>query len=85
MEFYSSVRPKALRLVLLIAIGALLQVPLFGQATGNVTGLVADSTGAVIPKAAVTLTDQLTGTNSQYGQQRPGSIRVSGCGTRNKL
>jgi hypothetical protein len=39
----------------------LAQTALHGQATGNVTGIVADSTGAVIPKATVVLTDLETG------------------------
>jgi hypothetical protein len=40
--------------VLLIATLLLLQSPPFGQATtGSVTGIVADSTGALIPNAEV--------------------------------
>ena len=35
---------------------------LFAQATGAISGHVADSTGAVIPGAAVTLTNEGTGT-----------------------
>ena len=49
-------------MVLFIALFVLPQSRLFGQeATGNVTGVVADKTGAVIPKAEVTLTDTQTG------------------------
>jgi Carboxypeptidase regulatory-like domain len=62
MEFFLRIRPKALLLVLLIAFVTLPQSPLFGQeSTGSVTGVVADSTGAVIPKALVVLTDAQTG------------------------
>ena len=61
MEHFSRIRPTASLLVMLTAVLLLAQSSLFGQATGNVTGVVADTTGAVIPKAAVTLTDALTG------------------------
>lgn len=50
---------------LLITVLLLLQSPLFGQATGNVIGVVADSSGAVIPGAAVVLTNEQNGTTRQ--------------------
>ncbi len=61
MELFLRIRPTAL-LLLLVAVLVPLQSPLLGQqATGNVTGVVADSSGAVIPNAEVTLTDAQTG------------------------
>jgi hypothetical protein len=64
MELFSRIRLTASLLVLLIAAFLLAQLPLVGQeTTGNVTGVVADSTGAVISKAVVVLTDQQTGTS----------------------
>lgn len=65
MELFSRIRPKASLLALLTTVLLLLQSPLFGQATtGNVTGVVTDTTGAVIPKATVVLTNGETGTTS---------------------
>ena len=61
MKFFSGNRPTASLLVMLTAVLLLAQTALFGQATGNVTGTVADTTGAVIPKATVALTDLQTG------------------------
>ena len=62
MEIFSRIRRKALLLVLLTAFVMLPEAPLFGQeSTGIVTGVVADTTGAVVPKAVVVLTDELTG------------------------
>jgi hypothetical protein len=66
MELYSRIRPTASLLVLLTTVLLLQQSPLFGQAsTGSVTGIVKDSTGAVIPKAAVVLTNEQNGTTSR--------------------
>jgi hypothetical protein len=63
MELFSKIRPTALLLVLIVTVLVLRQPPLPAQAsTGNVTGIVADTTGAVIPKADVVLTDKQTGT-----------------------
>jgi len=62
MKFFSGNRPTASLLVMLTAVILLAQTAVYGQATGNVTGVVADTTGAVIPKATVVLTDQETGT-----------------------
>lgn len=61
MKFFSRIRPTASLLVMLSAVILLAQSALYGQATGNVTGVVADTTGAVIPKATVTLVNQETG------------------------
>jgi hypothetical protein len=61
MKFFSGNRPTASLLVMLTAVLLLAQTAVYGQATGNVTGIAADTTGAVIPKAAVTLTDLQTG------------------------
>jgi hypothetical protein len=61
MKFFSGNRPTASLLVMLTAVLLLAQTALYGQATGNVTGVVADTTGAVIPKATVALTDLQTG------------------------
>ena len=62
MQTFSRIRPTASSLVLLVAVLLLPRTVLFAQqATGNVTGVVADTSEAVIPKAAVTLTDGNTG------------------------
>ena len=61
MKFFSGNRPTASLLVMLTAVLLLAQTAVYGQATGNVTGVVEDTTGAVIPKATVVLTDQETG------------------------
>src|SRR6266567_305287 len=62
MENFSRIRPTASLLVLLVAALLLPQAALFAQqATGNVTGVVADTSEAVIPKATVTLTEANTG------------------------
>lgn len=63
MEIFSRIRPTVSLLVVLIATLLMAQSPLWGQeSTGTVTGLVADTTGAVIPKAEVTLTNEQDGT-----------------------
>jgi hypothetical protein len=74
MELYSRIRPTASLLVLLTTV-LLLQSPLFGQATtGSVTGIVADSTGAVVPKAVVALTNGETGTTSKTVSNSAGAF-----------
>ena len=62
MELFSKIRPTASLLVLLVAVFVMSQSRLYGQATGNVTGVVADSLGARLPRATVVLTNQETGT-----------------------
>jgi hypothetical protein len=62
MELFSRIRPTTSLLVLLVAVFVLPQSRLYGQATGNVTGVVADTLGARLPKATVVLTNDQTGT-----------------------
>ena len=61
MKLFSGIGPKASLRAMLTAAILLAQTALYGQATGAVTGTVADTTGAVIPKAVVVLTNQETG------------------------
>lgn len=64
MELFSRIRPTASMLVLLVAVLGLTQPRLYSQqATGNVTGVVADSLGARLPEATVVLTNDETGTS----------------------
>jgi hypothetical protein len=78
MKFISGVRPTASLLVILATVFLLAQSKLFGQATGNVTGIVADSTGAIIPKAAVTLTDTATGVTRSTSSNSDGAFGFGG-------
>lgn len=61
MKLFSRIRSTATLPVLLATALLLLPLPSFGQATGTVTGIVADVTGAVIPNAAVVLTNEQNG------------------------
>jgi hypothetical protein len=88
MELFSRIRLTASLLVLLIAVFLLAQLPLMGQeTTGNVTGVVADVTGAVIPKAAVELFDQQTGTSRKAISNSTGAFAFASVlpGTNYKL
>ncbi len=68
MKFFSGNRPTASLLVMLTAVLLLAPMALYGQATGIVTGVVADTTGAVIPKAAVVLTDMASWNQAHHDQ-----------------
>ncbi|MFP5207068.1 MAG: carboxypeptidase-like regulatory domain-containing protein, partial [Acidobacteriota bacterium] len=48
------------------------------QATGNVTGIVKDSSGAVIPKATITLTNQSTGVARTTTSNSEGAFALAG-------
>ncbi|MGD0547625.1 MAG: carboxypeptidase-like regulatory domain-containing protein, partial [Terracidiphilus sp.] len=74
MEFFSRIRPTAWLLALLIAVLMLPQSLLYGQATGNVTGVVADKSGAVIPNATVVLTNGETGATLTKISNREGAF-----------
>jgi hypothetical protein len=56
----------------------ILSVPaLFAQGTGSITGTVRDNTGAVVPKAEVTLTDTSTGTSLHTTTNAEGEFLVA--------
>lgn len=78
MKFFSGIRPTASLLVIFATVFLLAQPKLFGQATGNVTGIVADTTGAVIPKASVTLTDTATGVKRSTTSNGDGAFAFGG-------
>ena len=78
MKFFSRIRPTASLLVMLAAVLLLAQSKLFAQATGTVSGVVADTTGAVIPKATVTLTDQATGVSRTTTSNSEGAFALAG-------
>jgi hypothetical protein len=50
---------------------------LFAQGTGSITGTVRDNTGAVVPKAEVTLTDTATGTSLHTTSNTEGEFLVA--------
>jgi len=78
MKFFSGNRPTASLLVVLTAVLMLAPMALRGQATGNVTGVVADTTGAVIPKAAVVLTDIASGIKRTTTSNGDGAFAFAG-------
>ncbi len=78
MKFFSRIRPTASLLVMLAGVLLLAQTKAFGQATGTVTGVVADTSGAVIPKATVTLTDQSTGVARSTTSNSDGDFAFAG-------
>jgi hypothetical protein len=78
MKFFSGNRPTASLLVMLTAVLLLAQTALHGQATGNVTGVVKDTTGAVIPKAEVTLTDLATEIKRTANSNGDGAFAFAG-------
>ncbi|MGB0064761.1 MAG: carboxypeptidase-like regulatory domain-containing protein, partial [Terracidiphilus sp.] len=77
MKFFSRIRPTALWLVTLTVL-FVAQTALFGQATGNVTGVVEDETGAVIPKATVVLTNMVNGTEITTTSNGAGAFAFAG-------
>jgi hypothetical protein len=78
MKFFSRIRPTATLLLMVAAVLLLTQTKLSGQATGDVTGVVKDTTGAVIPKANVTLTDQATGLARSETSNGDGAFAFAG-------
>lgn len=77
MKFFSRIRPTASLLVTLVLFLAA-QTALFGQATGSITGVVEDSTGAVIPKAVVVLTNLLNGSELTATSNGVGAFAFAG-------
>jgi hypothetical protein len=78
MKFFSGIRPTVSLLVMLTAVLLLAPSALYGQATGNVTGIVADTTGAVIPRAVVVLIDQQTGVKRTATSNGDGAFAFAG-------
>ena len=78
MKFFLGIRPTASLLVMLTAVLLLAQTALYGQATGNVTGIVADTTGAVVPKAVVVLINQQTGVKRTTTSNGDGAFAFAG-------
>jgi hypothetical protein len=78
MKFFSGIRPTAYLLVLLSTVFLLAHATLYGQATGDVTGVVADSAGAVIPEAAIVLTNTANGIQSSTISNGVGAFAFSG-------
>jgi hypothetical protein len=78
MKFFSGSRPIAALLVVLAAALGMTQISLYGQATGNVTGIVADATGAVIPSASITLTNLQTGVQRNTQSNGDGAFAFAG-------
>jgi hypothetical protein len=67
------------RVILLFFVTAALAVSALAQQTGNIVGLVTDSTGAVIPRAGVTLTNTATSTvrsviSNEHGEYTASSL-----------
>jgi len=77
MKFFSGIRPTASLLVMLSMV-FLAQCALHAQGTGTVTGVVEDSTGAVIPKAVVVLTNVATGVESSTTSNAVGAFVFAG-------
>jgi hypothetical protein len=78
MKFFSRIRPTATLLVMVAAALLLTQTRLSGQATGNVTGEVKDTSGAVIPKATVVLTDTSSGEQRTTTSNSDGAFAFAG-------
>ena len=78
MKFFSGIRPTASLLVMLSTVLLLAHSPVYGQATGNVTGVVADMTGAVIPKAVVVLTNVANGVENSTTSNGVGAFAFAG-------
>ena len=78
MKFLSRIRPTASLLAMLSAVFLLTQTALYGQATGSVTGIVADSAGAIIPKAVIVLTNLETGVSRTTTSNNQGNWAFAG-------
>jgi hypothetical protein len=68
----------ALSLTLLLSVLLLCPRSGFAQASSGITGTVLDQSGAVIPDAQVTITDEGTGTTSKTTSSSAGTFSVTG-------
>jgi Carboxypeptidase regulatory-like domain len=78
MKFFSRIRPTASSLVLLSAMFLLGHTTLYAQATGGVTGAVEDTTGAVVPKAVIVLTNVENGSQTSRTSNSVGAFAFTG-------
>ena len=72
------IRRHTLSLLVLVAAGIFLCGPLRGQETASISGTVSDPSGAVVPNAKVTLTQQETGTTQTSTTNGDGLYDVPG-------
>jgi hypothetical protein len=78
MKHFSGVRPSASLLAIFVAALLLGHSALYGQATGNITGVVHDATGAIVPRATVVLTNQETGEKRTTTSNSDGAFAFAG-------
>jgi hypothetical protein len=68
------------RFSMTLALMAILHaVPAFSQPTGRISGVVRDSSGAAVPGATLTVTNQATGATQTATSSSDGSYTVSAC------
>src|SRR5579875_677621 len=78
MKHFSGVRPSASLLAIFVAALLLGHPALYGQATGNITGVVHDATSAIVPGATVVLTNQETGEKRTTVSNSDGAFAFAG-------
>lgn len=65
-------------LIICLAVGGSAAAPAFGQANGTITGIVRDATGAILPGAIVTVTNQQTRARRSVTTAADGTYTASG-------
>jgi hypothetical protein len=78
MKLFPRIRPTLSLLLLTLSAVLFLQQSAFGQGTGTVTGIVLDTSGAVIPKATVELTNLETSVARSTTSNGDGAFAFAG-------